>query len=544
MFDYVETDVLAGLETGMFHGGVSMPLDPLTAPSSLSGDRAQSLPVEKLDEALEETLAADMTILNRSADEATLRGQDSLLQGGLTHRPTSAKLRSSRSRKVAFNRNKGSFRTDASGRVEIDFLFDGSDRAGELAVFSLKGMDKLSPEKFARTAIRRALRGNAKGQVVIDDITEGAQFSGSLGERDFNRGAAASTKVLSLAANSRFAFLMVPDGTIKQARSGDRQALFSIPALNPGGKAQIGRTARGVYGIEDAPVDKSDRDFNDIVFRVKGARGNAKNLRKLISPEKNWLDSPVAQSFLKAPKFSNQTPSVPVDKPDLPVPSAVSDISTNVAKFNGSSTESEIIASGAQKIVVGTQTIYIGTEQVTRINQNPIIRSFDPVNPSNNWTRRDLENSGTDGRGLGLFWSGKALYGVFSVDGTQNDGQDFRRATGGAKQNWLKSYGPGGGGKIAVIGKIDPRTGNLLKAAHLSAITSSGKTNSLFVTGAKTNRAGNLVIQAKSFFSPRQPDGSAKARNPGSTGDSPFDYTIEITPDLSEVVSTSAPGWT
>ena len=221
----------------------------------------------------------------------------------------------------------------------------------------------------------------------------------------------------------------------------------------------------------------------------------------------------------------------------------ISAISTDVAKFNGSSTEAEIIASGAQKIAIGTQTIYIGTEQITSNNQNPIIRSFDPLNPSNNWTRRDLETSGTDGRGLGLFWTGSALYGVFSVDGTQTDGQDFRRATDEAKQDWLKSFGTGQG-KIAVIGQLDPNTGELIAAAHLSAVKSDGTTNSLFVTGASINESGNIVVEAQSYFSPRQPDGSAMTKNPGNNEGSPFGYTIEITSDLSEVVSTSAPGWT
>ncbi|MEL7226267.1 MAG: hypothetical protein AAGL17_15860, partial [Cyanobacteria bacterium J06576_12] len=221
----------------------------------------------------------------------------------------------------------------------------------------------------------------------------------------------------------------------------------------------------------------------------------------------------------------------------------IRDISTAVAKFNGNSTQAQIIASGANSITIGSQTIYIGTEQVSSNNQNPILRSFDPKNPKNNWKRRDIETSGTDGRGYGLLWTGKSLYGVFSVDGTQNDGTDFRKAASGAQQNWLKSYGFGGGARIGVIGQIDPSTGKLLKAAHLSAITSSGRTNTLNISDATVNGKGNLVIKAKSFFSPRQPDGSAKEQKPGNNADSPFDYTVELTSDLSRVVKTTAPGW-
>ena len=235
----------------------------------------------------------------------------------------------------------------------------------------------------------------------------------------------------------------------------------------------------------------------------------------------------------------------PVEAPATPSKNSgfISDVSGAVHKFTPKTSEASIIASGADKIKIGTQTIYIGTEQVTSINQNPIVRSIDPVNPSNNWLRTDIETTGTDGRGLGIAWTGSALYGVFSVDGTQgSSSQDFRRASGGAQQNWLKSFGPGGGKKIAVIGQLDPATGKLLKAAHLSSVLSSGQTNSLSVNGITTNSAGNLVISASSYTSPRRPDGKALTRNSGTAG-SPFNYTLEITPDLSRVVRTSAPGW-
>ncbi|MBE9064738.1 DUF4114 domain-containing protein [cf. Phormidesmis sp. LEGE 11477] len=235
----------------------------------------------------------------------------------------------------------------------------------------------------------------------------------------------------------------------------------------------------------------------------------------------------------------------PTPDPDPnPTPDPIVDISGEVNKFTGNTSEADIIATGADSITIGTQTIYIGTEQVSSINQNPIVRSFDPANPDNNWTRRDLETTGTDGRGLGLIWSGTALYGVFSVDGTQGTpAEDFRRASQTVKQNWLRSYGAGGGGKVAVIGQIDPTTGALLKAAYLSAVKQNGQSNSLSITGATVNNVGNLVLSAKSFFSPRRPDGSALTQDPGNTQGSPFDYTVEITPDLTEVISTSADGW-
>lgn len=432
----------------------------------------------------------------------------------------------------------GTFVVDANGQIEIDFLFDGGEYAGELAVFSLDGMGGLETTDFAKEAARRALSGGNQGSIVIADKTEGAQFSGSLGERDRNQGAAASTKRLTFPPGSRVAIMLVSDGTVADVLSGAQTALFSIAAHNPGGHAQIAQAANDVFAMEDLQIGQGDADFNDIVFRVRGATGNVQPLQALAANGKNWLDNPVAQAFLQPANLANQG-----NQNTGTGTGVLSAIGTNAPKFTPGSTQTEIEQSGAQKITIGTQTIYIGTEQATANNQDPILRSFDPVNPANNWTQDTLETSGTDGRGLGLLWSGSALYGIFSVDGAQNNGTDFRQAASSATQNWLKSYGTGGGPKIAVIAQLDPTTGALLKAAHLSAILNNGETNSLSIIGATVKNNGNIVIQAESFFRPRRPDGTALIQDPGNTAGSPFDYTIEITSDLRTVVSTNAPGW-
>ncbi|MDY6802461.1 MAG: calcium-binding protein [Cyanobacteriota bacterium] len=218
------------------------------------------------------------------------------------------------------------------------------------------------------------------------------------------------------------------------------------------------------------------------------------------------------------------------------------EITSNTVKFAPGDSEQAIAATGAPSITIGTQTIYVGTWQKTGINQDPIIASFDDVNPANNWTRTDYESTGADGRGYGLFWDGDDLYSVFSTDGTQGSAsEDFRRAATDAEQSWLRSYGQGGGAKIAVVAKIDETTGEMTDAAFLSAVLSNGNSNSLAVTDLSVNGSGNLEVSANSFFNPRNPNGS-KMTKVGSEG-SPFDYTVEIQPDLSRVVSTSAVGW-
>ncbi len=584
-----EAVTVAGLQTEL--GPLA---DMLPNISADSADPLSPLPMGATDSLKDTLLDSGLDFGDLDAQSALL-AEDSLSASGDSGSGFGQRLTFDQ---ASLDSAVGAFTVGSSGQVEVNFLFDGGGHAGELTIFSLAGLDGLDLETFTQVAARRALSG-VDGQIVISDQSEGAQYSGELGERDRNRGKPASTKIVNLPAGTRFAFMLVPNGTVADMLSGDnsQRPLFSIAALNPNGKTQFAQAAEGIFAMEDSQVGQSDADFNDLIFGVKGADGAATALAEMVSQNKNWLLSPVAQPFLRTPQFSKgDAPEVDVPKMDVPevdvpgvnsepsldppmgsgidqpetspteVPTemgqeqdlstsaptkplggalptgAVSSVSNKVAKFMPSSSKSEIEAAGALKVTLGTQTIYIGTQQVSSINQNPIMRSFDSANPANNWTRTDFEKTGADGRGLGLVWSGKALYGVFSVDGTQGKPQDdFRRATGGVTQSWLRSYGPGGGGKVAVLGQIDPATGKLLKAAYLSAVLKSGKTNSLSVSGVTVNGAGNLVVSAKSYSSPRRPDGSAMTKV--GSGGSPFNYTAEITPDLTKVIRTAAEGW-
>ncbi|MCS6814453.1 MAG: hypothetical protein NZ772_12920 [Cyanobacteria bacterium] len=78
----------------------------------------------------------------------------------------------------------GYFLTDSTGKIGIDYLFDGGGYRGQLALFSLEGMETLVPgsPEFIKEAARRALSKSELGYIVIDDPTEGARFKGELGE--------------------------------------------------------------------------------------------------------------------------------------------------------------------------------------------------------------------------------------------------------------------------------------------------------------------------------------------------------------------------
>ena len=137
----------------------------------------------------------------------------------------------------------GTFVAGSNGKVQIDYLFDGSRKEGELAVFNLEGMGGLNRRAFAKEAAKRALSGGQDGQIVIKDQTEGAQFDGRLAEKSRNEGRTASTQTVSFAPGTRFGVMLVPRGTVADARKGGKLSLFSIPDLNPRGKSRLGEAA-------------------------------------------------------------------------------------------------------------------------------------------------------------------------------------------------------------------------------------------------------------------------------------------------------------
>ncbi len=229
---------------------------------------------------------------------------------------------------------------------------------------------------------------------------------------------------------------------------------------------------------------------------------------------------------------------------------AQSQVGTAVT-FSPTDTEAQIRAKGAIGVTVGNTSVYVGYQQFG-INKNPIAASF--TNGVQTWVKTDYEITNDDSEGYGLIWDGGAnLYGVFSSTGTQGTAdQDFREF---ATRGWLKSYtdaspGGGGGGKVAIIAKIDPTTGNITNASFLTARNDRGtptsfgddRTNSLFVRGLSLS-GGNLVIQADSAYMPRRPDrlpmtqATGAGTLPASTG---YNYELTMAANLGSVSSARA----
>ncbi|MEL6385094.1 MAG: DUF4114 domain-containing protein, partial [Cyanobacteria bacterium J06626_18] len=319
----------------------------------------------------------------------------------------------------------GVFAVEASGQITVEFVADSGGYESQVAIFSLNGMEGFTPGSadFIQEAARRALTNSPEGYLVVDDTVEKSSLSGELGEADRNEGKVVGSKTFSFTPGDSVAVMLVPNGSVQDVFDnptvdGSLQPLFSLAAANPDGQIHIGQIRPGLYAMEDLRFDSgSDGDFNDLIFSLQGATGQIELVTNLVDADETWLNTSLGKQLFnpttnqpdaespdnsepESPDNSDaQTPDTsapnPPGNPNPQPPENPADfqvsILDSVPKFTGSSSEAQIAASGAARINLGTQTIYIGTNQVSGINQNPIVASFDSTNPANNWIRTDYE---------------------------------------------------------------------------------------------------------------------------------------------------------
>ncbi|MFB2970234.1 DUF4114 domain-containing protein [Aerosakkonema sp. BLCC-F183] len=205
----------------------------------------------------------------------------------------------------------GVFTVGETGQVSIDYLFDGGGYKGELAIFSLDGMEKFEPgsHQFIQEAAHRALSNSEFGYVVISDPTEGAKFSGNLGDGNNNSGNYLGVKTFSMRPGDEFGVMLIPNGTVQQlsdnpSAGGALRPLFSLVTANPNQAFHIGQIADvtgdgHTFALEDLRMDRStDRDYNDMIFQVRGATGKAVNLAEVIAPAKDWRTSKIGEELV------------------------------------------------------------------------------------------------------------------------------------------------------------------------------------------------------------------------------------------------------
>ncbi|MFG6094985.1 DUF4114 domain-containing protein [Leptothoe sp. ISB3NOV94-8A] len=213
---------------------------------------------------------------------------------------------------------EGSFMTDDSGVVSFDYLYDGGGFRGELAIFSLTGMEEYAPgsEVFIQEAAQRALSNSKQGYVVVQDRKEGARFEGDVSwEDNFNEDPYRGVKTFELNSNEQFAVMLLRKASVTEiaadpslALQSETRALFSIPEANGDGTlaGQIvdlngsSSDGQGLYAMEDMALDgeSADRDYNDIVFQIRGAAGDVVSVDEKANKTLDFLSTNVGQKVL------------------------------------------------------------------------------------------------------------------------------------------------------------------------------------------------------------------------------------------------------
>jgi hypothetical protein len=221
---------------------------------------------------------------------------------------------------------------------------------GELAIFSLDDLDKFEPgsEAFIKEVAARSLSNSVKGHVVINDATEGARFSGLLGESNANEGVYLGVKSFAVTPGGKYGVMLVPNGSVKfvydnPTVGGDKRPLFSMAMANPVEGFHFGQIADltgegNTFIMEDMRLDAgSDRDYNDIIFQVRGATATTALVDSVINPDKEWRKTDLGKAVIAYAKpyiTPEPKPNVDAELSDL-----LDDLETEILKPSTSDKE-------------------------------------------------------------------------------------------------------------------------------------------------------------------------------------------------------------
>jgi hypothetical protein len=213
--------------------------------------------------------------------------------------------------------DSGIFQADETGKISFDYLSDGGQYQGELAIISLTGIQEFVPdsEAFIKEAARRALSNSSLGYIAISDSTEAASFSSFEEENNFNIGEYRGIKTFAMTPGDELGIIVVPNGTIQQVYDnpgigGDKKPLFSMATANASDafkRGQIASVANGssIFVMEDIGIGEgSDADYNDIIFSLKGATPKVISMDDVIAKNSDWRTSEKGKELIgdAAPK--------------------------------------------------------------------------------------------------------------------------------------------------------------------------------------------------------------------------------------------------
>ena len=210
--------------------------------------------------------------------------------------------------------DSGTFIVDSSGEVDVDYLFDGGWFRGELALFSLEGMEELTPgsTEFMLEAARRALTNSEQGHIISRDNLEGAKFSNAdlSWERDFNQGEYIGAKSFAMTPGDEVGLMLIQHTTVRETYDNPENIsqfgklpIFSIPNANLSNTSEFSSEfvdvdGNGTIGVEDIPTNGRGGDYNDIVLQFVGLEGNFPAFEDNVSPNQDWTATSVGQELL------------------------------------------------------------------------------------------------------------------------------------------------------------------------------------------------------------------------------------------------------
>ena len=199
----------------------------------------------------------------------------------------------------------GTFIVDSGGQVKVNFLFDGGWFRGELAIFSLAGMEEFTPgtTDFMLEAARRALTDSEQGRIILQDELEGAKLNADLAwERNFNTGEYQAVKTFTMTPGDEVGLMLVQHTTIQETYDHPdhvfqfgKLPIFSIPEANlldssPNEFQVVDVDGQGTIAFEDVPIQGADRDYNDLILNLQGVESNLASLKDNLNPDRNWQD--------------------------------------------------------------------------------------------------------------------------------------------------------------------------------------------------------------------------------------------------------------
>lgn len=219
-----------------------------------------------------------------------------------------------------FTQKAGVFTIGTTGKISYDFLYDGGGYRGELAIFSLDGMENYTPGsyEFAKEAARRALTNSGEGYILVSDRQEKAKFTAQLPwEGIFNFGEYQGPRLINLNPGEEYALMLVPNNTVAEVYSSINvfnnirtAPIYSMPEYNPQARVQqftdnntvitdvVKYQGTDIYGFEDIRVDYSgDKDYNDIVIELEGVTSNLPTFEEIGNSSRNFLTGQLGEEI-------------------------------------------------------------------------------------------------------------------------------------------------------------------------------------------------------------------------------------------------------